>query len=160
MNDDLCPREAEVMRACASGDWPTGLEQHAAGCAACRDVRAVTMLLRGAVEAENDDPLPDASAIWWRARLLARQEARQRALRPIDALERSEPVIALVAIVSVLVLRGDALVSRVFSWAAADGTAQTLQAVVPPALLPVLFVGFALCGLVILVGLGAVIAND
>jgi hypothetical protein len=159
MTDDLCLREAEVLRACASGDWPDDLQAHVATCDGCRDVRAVTLFLQSGLDAEHEQPLPDATAIWWRAKVQAQQEARQRALRPIDALERSEPLVALVAVVTLLVLRGDAIASRVVEWAAGDATGQML-AVLPPALMPVLFVGFALCGLVLLVGLGAVLAND
>lgn len=160
MTDDLCPREAEVLRACTSGDWPADLQAHVETCDGCRDVRAVAHFLQDVVRDGDAQPLPDASGIWWRARLQAERDARQRALRPIDALERSEPLVALVAIVTVLVLRGEAIASRVLQWAAGDGTSLALQAVLPPALMPVLIAGFALCGLVLLVGLGAVIAND
>jgi hypothetical protein len=159
MTNDLCVREAEVLRACASGDWPDDLQTHVATCDGCRDVRAVALCLQGGLAEEHEQSLPDAAGIWWRAKVQAQREARQRALRPIDALERSEPLVALVAVVTLLVLRGDAIASRVVQWATGDATGQML-AVLPPALLPVLFVGFALCGVVLLVGLGAVLASD
>lgn len=159
MTDDLCPREAEVLRACASGEWPADLQAHVAACDGCRDVRAVTLFLQRGVEDEQARPLPDPEEIWWRAKVQAQQEARQRALRPVEALERSEPLVALVAVVTLLVLRGEAIAARVLEWVAGDATGQML-AVLPPALMPVLLVGFALCGLVLLVGLGAVLASD
>ena len=46
------------------------------------------------------------------------------------------------------------------AWATSDATGQAVQALMPPALLPVLMVGALLGGLVLLVGLGAVVAND
>ena len=158
MNDDPCPREAEVLRSCASGDWPADLHAHVEHCDECRDVRAVALFLQSAA-VEDATPLPDATDIWWRGQLLAELDARQRAMRPIDTLERSEPLIVLVAVVTLFVLRGDFLVSRLTQWASSDATGQMLS-ILPPAVLPLLIAGFGLCGLVLLVGLGAVLAND
>ncbi len=159
MTDDLCSREAEVLRACGSGEWPADLLAHLATCVPCREVRTVALCLQQDVDAEQLQPLPDAGGIWWRARVQAQREARARALRPLETLERGEPLVALIAVVTLLVLRGDAIAARAFQWIAGDASGQML-AVMPPALLPVLFVGLGLCGLVLLVGLSAVIAND
>jgi hypothetical protein len=59
-----------------------------------------------------------------------------------------------------MVLGGEAIASRLLAWASADGTGQAIQAVMPPALLPVLLVGAGLGALVLVVGLGAVLASD
>ncbi len=160
MTGDLCPREAEVLRACESGVWPDEMRAHLATCEACREVEAVTQVLLRAVESEASEPLPAAEDVWWRAQWQARQEARARAMRPLEAIERAEPLVALVAIVSLLVLRGEAITSRVFAWLAADATSHALQTVMPPAILPLVFVGVGLGALILLVGLGAVLAND
>ena len=160
MTDDLCPREAEVLRACESGTWPDGVQGHLATCESCREVEAVTRALMLTVEAEAAEPIPDAADIWWRAQWQAKQDARARAMRPLDRIERAEPLVALVAVATLLVLRGDALASRLLAWASSDGTGQALQAVMPPAILPILLVGVALGALVVIVGLGAVVARD
>ena len=160
MTDDLCPREADVLRACEAGDMPDALRQHVATCASCREVEAVTLALRVAVDAEAEQPLPDVSDIWWRAQWEARQDAASRAMRPLDTVERAEPLIALVAIATLVVMRGETIASRALAWFTSEATSQTLQAVMPPALLPLLIVGAGLGGLVLLVGLGAVMAND
>jgi hypothetical protein len=160
MTDDICPREAEVLRACESGTWPTDLADHVSRCDACREVQAVARVLREAVDAEDAAQLPTAHDIWWRAQWQARQEARARAMRPLDRMERAEPLVALVAVVALLVLRGDVLLSQLTGWATSNSTGQVLQAVMPPALLPVLLVGAGLGALVFLVGIGAVLAND
>ncbi len=81
-------------------------------------------------------------------------------MRPLDRMERAEPLVALVAVVALLVLRGDVLLSQLTGWATSNSTGQVLQAVMPPALLPVLLVGAGLGALVFLVGIGAVLAND
>lgn len=160
MSDDLCPREAEVLRACESGAWPDGLPDHLATCGSCREVQAVTRVLMLSVEAEAAEPLPDAADIWWRAQWQARQDARARAMRPLDTIERAEPLVALVAVATLLVMRGDAIASRAFSWLASDATGYALQTLMPPAILPLLFMGVGLGCLVLLVGLGAVAAKD
>ena len=160
MTDDLCPREAEVLRAGESGEWTPDLQAHLTTCAACREVEAVTQVLRAVVDDEPVAGGASAEDIWWRAQLQARQDARATAMRPVDTLERAEPLMVLVAVATLLVLRGDALVARVMAWATSDATGQTVQALLPPALLPVLMVGALLGGLVLIVGLGAVVAND
>lgn len=160
MTDDLCPREAEVLRACESGAWPDGLQGHLATCESCREVEAVTRVLMESIEVEAAEPMPDAADIWWRAQWQARQDAKARAMRPLDTIERAEPLVALVAVATLLVMRGDAIASRVFGWVASDATGHALQTLMPPAVLPLVLVGIGLGGLVLLVGLGAVLAND
>ena len=160
MTDDLCPREAEVLRAGESGEWTSDLQAHLVTCSACREVEAVTQVLRAAVDDEPVSVGASAEDIWWRAQLQARQELRASAMRPLDTLERAEPLVALVAMVALLVLRGDAIASGLLAWVTRDATGQAVQALMPPALLPVLMLGALLGGLVLLVGLGAVVAND
>ena len=160
MTDELCPREAEVLRAGESGEWTPDLRAHLATCAACREVEAVTQVLRGVVDDEPVATGASADNIWWRAQWQARLEKRASAMRPLDTLERAEPLVALVGIATLLVLRGEAIASAFMAWATSDATGQTVQALMPPALLPVLMLGALLGGLVLLVGLGAVMAND
>lgn len=160
MTDDLCPREADVVRACDIGEMPQDLLTHIATCDSCREVEAVARALHHVAQMEYAEPLPDASAIWWRAQWEARQQMAARALRPVETIERAEPLIALVAIVTFLVMRGEAFASRMLAWLTSEPTSQTLQAVMPPAVLPLIIVGVGLGGVVLLVGLGAVMAND
>jgi len=160
MTDDPCAREADVLRACESGIWDTALRQHAETCATCQEVRVVALALQAMVAQEDGVPVPDAGDVWWKARLHAEQEARQRALRPLDTLERAEPLVALVAIVTVLVMRGDLLASRALAWLAGDSSGQALSLFLPSAVVPFVVVGMALGALVVLVGLTAVVTQD
>jgi hypothetical protein len=160
MTDDLCPREAEVLRAGESAEWTPELRAHLVTCATCREVEAVTQVLRTAMDDEPVAVRSSAEDIWWRAQVEARQQARASAMRPLDRLEQAEPVVALVSVATLLVVRGDALASGFLAWATSDATGQAVQALLPPALFPVLMVGGLLGGLVLLVGLGAVVAND
>jgi hypothetical protein len=160
MTDELCAREAEVMRAGECGEWTADLRAHLATCAACREVDAVSHALRAVVEDEPDPSGAAAQDIWWRAQLQARQEKRASAMRPLDTLERAEPLAALVGVATLLVLRGEAIASALMKWATSDATGQTVQVLMPPALVPVLMLGALLGGLVLIVGLGAIMAND
>jgi hypothetical protein len=161
MSDDkLCPREADVLRASEAGAWSNDLEAHVAACETCSEVRAVAAVLREVVSRESVDDLPAASDLWWRARWDAERQARQRAMRPLDTLERIEPLVALVAAVTLLVLGGDTAVARVLSWVSGDGGGQALHVLVPSALMPLLLVGAGLGVLVLLAGIGAVMASD
>ncbi|HTV00008.1 MAG TPA: hypothetical protein VMF13_05695, partial [Luteitalea sp.] len=137
-----------------------GLAAHADACPACREVRAVAEALQDVFALEAAEDLPAASDIWWRAKWTAEREARQKAMRPLDTLERAEPLVALVAVVTMLVMTGDRIVGRLGTWLAGDTGGQALHVLMPPALVPLLIVGAGLGGLVLLVGLGAVIAND
>ena len=79
-----CRFEKAVLQAVASGAWSQNLHEHAAGCAACREV---TLVSGGLLELSREGPaanrLPDPRQILWRAEWLAAQSAGERATRPI-----------------------------------------------------------------------------
>ena len=159
-DDQRCAREVDVLRACETGLWTGELTAHVHSCRACREVRTVAEALQDVHALEAVDGLPAPSDIWWRAKWNAEREARQKAMRPLETLERAEPLVALVAVVTMLVMTGDRIVGRLGTWLAGDTGGQALHVLMPPALIPLLIVGAGLGGLVLLVGLGAVIAND
>ena len=83
-----CPHESDVLSAVYTNRWPRQvgeeLREHVFECRICQDVIAVS----AAFEAETDlaratARVPDASIVWWRAQLRARQAAEKEALRPI-----------------------------------------------------------------------------
>jgi len=160
VNNDPCLREGDVLRAATSDHWTADLRAHVADCDSCEQVHSVALLMATASADDDTSPLPDPGDIWWKARWLAGQEARQRAMRPVDTLERSEPLVALVLVAALLAWRGDALMAGFFSWAAGDAAAPALQVLMPPAMLPFVIVGAGLCALVLVVGMGTVLARD
>jgi hypothetical protein len=84
-----CPRLDEISRA-AGGPLPAELERHAAACRECADARLVDGFLRAAAAAQQLAPpaLPDAAAVRWRARLRARADRAERAVRPIALADK------------------------------------------------------------------------
>ena len=92
MNPVECQFEAEVLAAVLQTRWPERvdrqLREHAASCAICSDAAAVASAIdEGLDELRASANLPDASRVWYRAQLRARQEAVQTAARPITALQ-------------------------------------------------------------------------
>jgi len=87
-----CDREADVLEAVAFGRWSghcdPALAAHAATCAVCADVVAVSIALRDDREwACSEANLPTAGAVWWRATIRARAEASRVAERPLTVAQ-------------------------------------------------------------------------
>lgn len=88
MSQPPCPRFDEISRA-AGGPLPAELERHAAACRECADARLVDGFLRAAAAQQLAPPaLPDAAAVRWRARLRARADRAERAVRPIALADK------------------------------------------------------------------------
>lgn len=89
MNLSPCEREQAVLEAAQSNRWPEELRAHAAGCPVCADVALVARFMQTmAEETKAEAALPDAGRIWWKAQLLAKQAAVERATRPIAIVEK------------------------------------------------------------------------
>ncbi len=102
-----CSREADVVAAVGAGRWPdataASLRAHVAGCAVCRDVADVAMLVGGLeADATLGATLPAAGQVWWRARVRARAEAARRAARPVLAAQAIGAACALGLLAAVL----------------------------------------------------------
>jgi hypothetical protein len=84
----VCPHETDVLELVAIGQWPAradvALRAHVAACASCTDLASVAAAVvdvrdAGAMHVR----VPDASLVWFRAQLRAREEAARRAARPL-----------------------------------------------------------------------------
>ena len=83
-----CSREAAVVEAVLSGQWPHGCDEsliaHAKECPACREVANVSLLLReDSQDSRVEMHVPAAGQVWWRAAVRARLEGTNAAARPI-----------------------------------------------------------------------------
>lgn len=89
MREDACAcaREGDVLDCVAAQRWPEGaddsLRAHVAGCPVCADLALAAGALAEIDPADADARLPDATVIWYGARLLARTENARRAARPL-----------------------------------------------------------------------------
>lgn len=102
MNAGSCPRERDVLDLVVVGQWPAradeALTRHVAGCAVCAEVAAVAVLLHEAAEAGPVPTLPDASVVWYRAQVRAREEAVRRATRPMNVVTAAAAVVVLLGL--------------------------------------------------------------
>jgi hypothetical protein len=84
-----CEKEVLVARGVRTGLWDPELEQHAATCSACSEAALAARVLnemRATDEAEAR--IPAAALMWWKAQLLAKRQAGEKATRPIHLVER------------------------------------------------------------------------
>lgn len=89
-SDVSCPSERDVLDLVAIGQWPSradeALRAHVAACATCAEVASIAAVVRDwANETETMEPVrvPDASVVWYRAQVRAREDAARRASRPV-----------------------------------------------------------------------------
>jgi hypothetical protein len=88
MSAPSCPYEPDVLDLVATGQWPeradAALRTHVAGCALCTELAVVAVALGDLADATHRDThVPDASVVWYRAQLRARDELARRAARPL-----------------------------------------------------------------------------
>ncbi len=84
-----CENERAVVEAARSGRCDPVLRTHIAECEVCAEVMLVAELLRQEnASMQAGALLPNAGQIWWKAQVRSRQEAAEKAIRPIAVAER------------------------------------------------------------------------
>jgi hypothetical protein len=99
-----CEKESLVVEAVRSGSWDADLREHAAHCESCSDVALAARVLnemRGVDQAEAR--IPDAGLMWWKAQLVAKRTAAERATQPISFVERFTYVCGILCFIGVCV---------------------------------------------------------
>ncbi|MEO7270554.1 MAG: hypothetical protein ABIX28_14270 [Vicinamibacterales bacterium] len=102
-----CPREAEVIDALTTMQWPercgTELQAHVADCEGCRDLVATVAPLGDAWQENRAEAhVPASGMVWWRAQMRARREAARAAARPITVVQAIAGLAGLALIVGTL----------------------------------------------------------
>ena len=110
-----CPREAEVLDLVWTNQWPARADQalveHVAQCAICRDLALVASAVGDLDEPTRlDMKVPDASVVWYRAQVRARQELARRATRPVAAAQVAAGVLGAGGLFTAWRLGGPAFV--------------------------------------------------
>ena len=109
-----CPHESDVLDLIAIGQWPAradaALVEHVAGCEICSDVAVVAAAFADLGESSlSAVRVPDASAVWYRAQVAAREELARRATRPMLAAEVAAMLGAVIVMFFVWHAGGDAI---------------------------------------------------
>lgn len=102
-----CIHEPEVVNAVLTGAWPhrcdDALVAHAVECETCREVAAISALLRDDAErARHEVHVPAAGQVWWRAAIRSRLESTQAATRPMTWMHGITGAVALGLALAVL----------------------------------------------------------
>ena len=95
-----CPREAEVLDLVWTNQWPARAErslvEHVTTCEVCRDLATVAAAVGDLNEVTVAGvKVPDASVVWYRAEVRARQELTRRATRPVAAAQIAAAVVGI-----------------------------------------------------------------
>lgn len=106
MSAAVCSHERDVLDLVAIGQWPqradAQLRAHVAQCASCAEVAEIAVAVREWNEVALVAPVPDASVVWHRAQVKAREAAARTASKPVWVAQG----FALVALVVALVWMG------------------------------------------------------
>lgn len=89
-SDMSCSCERDVLDLVAVGQWPARADEtlraHVAGCETCAEVASIASVVRdwaNETDAAGPVKVPDASVVWYRAQVRAREDAARRASRPL-----------------------------------------------------------------------------
>jgi hypothetical protein len=108
-----CPCEAEVLDLVWTNQWPARADQalvaHAAACEICRDLAVVASAVGDLNDATRVEmKVPDATVVWYRAQIRARQELTRRASWPVAAAQAAAGVLGAVGLFTAWRLGGTA----------------------------------------------------
>jgi hypothetical protein len=95
-----CGREADLWKFLRSNIDDPEIRAHADQCAVCRDTLAVAVWMQTFSATPFDSPaLPNPTHLWWKAQVLRRLDAEQKAIAPIDVGERTIVIGAMLLLV-------------------------------------------------------------
>lgn len=105
-----CEKELLVIEAARSGAWDAGLRKHVADCHACADVALAAEALNAMRAIDHVDArIPDAGLMWWKAQLLSKRAAAERATRPISFIQHLAYACGIAVFVGVCVWQWTAI---------------------------------------------------
>jgi hypothetical protein len=114
-----CDKEAQVVEAARTGSWDAELRLHADTCPACSEVALAARVLNEMHAADLAEArIPDAGLMWWKAQLLAKREAAERASQPINFVERFAYAWVAVGVIGVCIWQWSAIRAWFESFAA------------------------------------------
>src|SRR5271155_5167310 len=105
-----CEKESLVIEAVRSGSWDADLREHAAHCGACSDAALAARVLNEMMAIDQVEArIPGAGLMWWKAQLVARRTAAERATQPISFVERFAYASGIFCFIGVCVWQWEAI---------------------------------------------------
>ena len=96
MKKQICEFEKAVIKDAGQGNQSENLALHIKDCAACRETSAVAGWMRNFAAAAPERVLPAAGFIWWKAKLIEKRAAGERAAQPIVWTQRAAAILAAI----------------------------------------------------------------
>lgn len=131
MSAPLCSHERDVLDLVAIGQWPgradAQLRAHVAQCGLCAEVAEIAVAVREWNDVALVPPVPDASIVWHRAQVKAREAAARTASKPVWVAQG----FALVALIVALVWMGPGAGWYASLWSGVAAAAPTVQVSAP-----------------------------
>lgn len=117
MSPSDCEKEREILEAVRAGRWPDRVEDplraHAACCPVCADALLIAKFLQQEVGlAAAEARLPAPGLVWWKAQLLARRAAAERATQPIAIAEKVACVWGILSLLGMTIWQWP----RIYGW--------------------------------------------
>jgi hypothetical protein len=118
MNLQHCEKETLVIEAVRCCCWEDELRAHAAECGVCADAALAAQFLREMQDADLAEvKVPSSGWMWWRAQLMAKRAAAERATEPIMLVEQIAGACSLLSAIGILIWQWHAI----RAWIAALG---------------------------------------
>jgi hypothetical protein len=110
MNLQHCEKEVLVIEAARRGYCEEELRVHAAGCGVCADAALAAQFLQEMQHADLADvKVPSSGWMWWRAQLMAKRAAAERATEPITLVEQVAGACGLLSAIGILIWQWHAI---------------------------------------------------
>jgi hypothetical protein len=123
MNLQHCEKETLVIEAARRGYWEEELRAHLVECSECADTASAGQFLREMQEIDLAEvKVPSAGWMWWRAQLMAKRAAAERATEPITLVEQIAGACGVLSVVGIFIWQWHAI--RAF-FSALGGTWQS-----------------------------------
>ena len=92
-----CNYEAEVLRAVTTAHIDHDLREHIASCDSCAELLSVaTAVADDRRTLMREAPIPTSSAMWWRTKMRATEEARRAAVRTATLVQAALVAVAVI----------------------------------------------------------------
>jgi hypothetical protein len=105
-----CEKEPLVIEAVRRGFWEDELRAHAEDCPVCSDAALAAQFLQEMQYADLAEvKVPSSGWMWWRAQLMAKRAAAERATQPITLVEQMAAACAALSVIGVLIWQWHAI---------------------------------------------------
>jgi hypothetical protein len=107
-----CDKEDVVLEAMRHATWDEALRDHVQRCESCADLALVARWMHDEARTarlEAANALPSAGQVWWKAQILAKRSAVERATRPIVYFQKLSYAFGTLSVLAVALWNWNAI---------------------------------------------------